>query len=149
MTKLSKNAQVPQCDKTAVSSSFSTDLCFENVEQMLIENIADFLDQEDVLIQETMAELKDPITRDKTELHIRMAKAAMKEYKLTMLKQTSDWFSIVKTAYVVGLVGFPVEVNIDSLDYENQIVNISTKDGIKATRKFDEIYQFYSDCDFR
>lgn len=139
----------PQLSETAVSSSFSTDLCFENVELMLIENIAYFLDQEDVLIQESISELKDPIVREKTELHIRMAKAAMKEYKSTMLKQTSNWLSIVKTAYVVGLVGFPVEVNIDSLDYEKDIVNISTKDGIKATRKFDEIYQFYSDCDFR
>ena len=139
----------PQLSETAVSSRFSTDLCFENVEQMLIENIADFLDQEDVLIQESISELKDPIVREKTELHIRMAKAAMKEYKSTMLKQTSDWLSIVKTAYVVGSVGFPVEVNIDSLDYEKDIINISTKDGIKATRKFDEIYQFYSDCDFR
>ena len=149
MTKLSKNAQVPQCDKTAVSSSFSTDLCFENVEQMLIENIADFLDREDILLQESMAELKDPITRDKTELHIRMAKSAMKEYKETMLKQTSDWLRIVKTAYVIGLVGFPVEVNIDSLDYDKEIVNVSTKEGEKATRKFNEVYQFYSDCDFR
>lgn len=140
---MEKQIQTPQLPQNAVSSSFSTDLCFENVEQMLIESIADFL------IQETMAELKDPITRDKTELHIRMAKAAMKEYKSTMLTKTIDWLSIVKTAYVVGLVGFPVEVNIDSLDYEKEIVNISTKEGEKATRKFNEVYQFYSDCDFR
>ena len=85
MTELSKNTQVPQCVKTDVSSSYSTDLCFENVEQMLIENIADFLDSEEILIQESIAELKDPIPREKTELHIRMAKAAMKEYKSTML----------------------------------------------------------------
>ena len=32
--------------------------------------------------------------------------AAMKEYKSTMLKQTSDWLSIAKTAYVVGLAAF-------------------------------------------
>lgn len=146
---MEKETQTPQLPENAVSISFSTDLCFENVEQMLIENIADFLDEEEILIQETMAELKDPIKRDKTELHIRMAKAAMKEYKSTMLKQTSDWLSIVKTAYIVGLVGFPVEVNIDSLDYEKEIVNISTKEGEKATRKFNEVYQFYSDCDFR
>lgn len=78
-----------------------------------------------------------------------MLKTAMKEYKSTMLKQTSNWLSIAKTAYVVGLVGFPVEVNIDSLDYEKEIVNISTKEGQKSTRKFNEVYQFYSDCDFR
>lgn len=65
--------------------SYSTDLCFENVEQMLIEKIADFLDSEEILIQESTAELKDPEPREKTELHIRMAKAAMKEYKSTML----------------------------------------------------------------
>ena len=84
MPKFSKNTQAPQCVKTDVSSSYSIDLCFENVEQMLIENIADFLDEESILIQETMAELKDPIPREKTELHIRMAQAAMKEYKSTM-----------------------------------------------------------------
>ena len=65
------------------------------------------------------------------------------------LQQTSDWLRIVKTAYVIGLVGFPVEVNIDSLDYDKEIVNVSTKEGEKATRKFNEVYQFYSDCDFR
>lgn len=77
--------QAKALNKTDVSSSYSTDLCFENVEQMLIENIADFLDEEEILIQEAMAELKDPEPREKTELHIRMAKAAMKEYKSTML----------------------------------------------------------------
>ena len=68
-----------------VTSSYYTDLCFENVEQMLIEKIADFLDEEEILIQESMAELKDPEPREKTELHIRMAKVAMQEYKSTML----------------------------------------------------------------
>ena len=85
---ITENAQNQPLDKTTVSSSYSTDLCFENVEQMLIENIADFLDSEEILIQESMAELKDPIEREKTELHIRMAKAAMKEYKDALL-QTS------------------------------------------------------------
>lgn len=77
--------QAQALNKTNVSSSYSNDLCFENVEQMLIENIADFLDEEEIIIQEVMAELKDPEPREKTELHIRMAKAAMKEYKSTML----------------------------------------------------------------
>lgn len=56
-----------------------------NIEQMLIENIADFLDSEEIMIQETILEIKDPIEREKSELHIRMAKVAMEEYKKTML----------------------------------------------------------------
>lgn len=150
MTKNYKEKTTSQLRENAVSSSFSIDLCFENVEQMLIENISDFLDNEEILIQESIAKLKDPIPREKTELHIRMAKVAMIEYKKTMLQKIdNEWLSIVKTAFVIGLVGFPVEVNVDSLDYENQIVNISTKDGQKSSKKFNEVYQFYSDCDFR
>ena len=52
---------------------------------MLIEKIADFLDKEEILIQESMAGLKDPETREKTELHIRMARVAVQVYKSTML----------------------------------------------------------------
>lgn len=58
-----------------------------NIEQMLIENIADFLDSEEIMIQESIQEIKDPTPREKTELHIRMANAAMEEYKKTMLTQ--------------------------------------------------------------
>jgi hypothetical protein len=68
-----------------VTSSYSTDLACGNIEQMLLENIADFLDSEEIMIQETINGLKDPEPREKTELHIRMAKVAMQEYKSTML----------------------------------------------------------------
>ena len=84
-TNMDKNKTIPTLSQTTVTSSYSTNLCFENVEQMLIEKIADFLDEEEILIQESMAELKDPEPREKTELHIRMAKVAMQEYKSTML----------------------------------------------------------------
>jgi len=72
-------------NQAAVTSSYFTDLACENIEQMLFENIADFLDSEEIMIQETINGLKDPEPRENTELHIRMAKAAMKEYKFTML----------------------------------------------------------------
>lgn len=57
-----------------------------NIEQSLIELIADFLDTDFVLIQETIGLFKDPKERDKTLLHERMAKAAMLEYKKTIVK---------------------------------------------------------------
>ena len=38
MTKLSKNTQVPQCDKTAVSSSYIGTLCFRNDIPFIIHN---------------------------------------------------------------------------------------------------------------
>lgn len=82
LTDYAKSLQLLQTD---VSSSYSKKYAFEQIEQMLIEKLADFLDQEDVIIHETMAKLKDPVKREESFLHIRMAQSAMSEYKLTML----------------------------------------------------------------
>ena len=57
---------------------------FENVQQKLIELMADYLDSEDLKIDEAASGYKDPIPREESELHIRMAKAAYREYKSTI-----------------------------------------------------------------
>lgn len=65
-------------------------LCLlENVEQRLLEVIADLLDEESTLIDEAIAGAYDPVNREESELHIRMAKAAMVEYKKTMIANNS------------------------------------------------------------
>lgn len=58
---------------------------FDNIHQNLIELIGDFLDSESVQLDQAIALVKDPIDREKSELHIRMAKAAFNEYKKTMV----------------------------------------------------------------
>jgi hypothetical protein len=55
----------------------------KNLKQALIENIADILDSEDVRCEEVLNGISDPIKREKSELHIRMAEAALAEYKRT------------------------------------------------------------------
>ena len=57
----------------------------ENIEQGLIELIADYLDSDEVIINEAIERIKDPNQREKTTLHIEMAKAAFEVYKKTMI----------------------------------------------------------------
>jgi len=64
----------------------------EETEQGLIELIADFLDSEMVLIQQSISETKDPVEREESDLHIKMAKAAMKVYKDTMVSSYDPGF---------------------------------------------------------
>lgn len=68
------------------SQDYGRQVAFDNIEQGLLELIGEYLDSESVIIEETSNNLKDPVSREKTELHIRMAKAAMIEYKNTMVK---------------------------------------------------------------
>jgi len=56
----------------------------EDIEQLLIEHMADFLDDSYINTIEAVNHLNDPVVREESELHIRMAKAAMVEYKRTM-----------------------------------------------------------------
>lgn len=58
---------------------------FDNIEQNLLELIADFLDSEEVQLDEMIGLFSDPVKQEDTELHIRMAKAAMEEYKKTVV----------------------------------------------------------------
>ena len=55
----------------------------ENLEQALIELIADYLDSDTHKMNEACAGLYDPEPPERTELHIRMAQAAYKEYMNT------------------------------------------------------------------
>lgn len=59
----------------------------EDIKQALIELIADFLDSELIKDKEFFENVKDPIERDKSELHIRMAELAFNEYKKTIIKK--------------------------------------------------------------
>ena len=52
----------------------------QEVQQNLIELIADYLDSETHRTAELFGGLSDPVDRGNTELHIRMADAAFKEY---------------------------------------------------------------------
>ena len=65
-------------------STHATLAMFDNTEQSLIELMADFLDNESTKLDEAIALIKDPVPKEESELHIRMAKAAFNEYKKTM-----------------------------------------------------------------
>lgn len=58
---------------------------FENIEQNLIELMADYLDSESLQIDQAIALIKDSVPREESELHIRMAKAAFLEYKKSII----------------------------------------------------------------
>jgi len=60
------------------------ELIYQDIEHTLIELIADVLDEDSIVINEELARIKDPVNREESELHIRMAKAAMLEYRKTM-----------------------------------------------------------------
>lgn len=59
----------------------------EDIRQTLVELMADFLDSELIRDKEFILQLKDPIERDKSELHIRMAELAFNEYIKTIIKK--------------------------------------------------------------
>lgn len=71
-------------------SKHATEAMLDNIKQRLIENMADFLDDESTKLDEAIALIKDPVTYDESELHIRMANAAFEEYKNTMLPSPPD-----------------------------------------------------------
>lgn len=56
------------------------------VKQDLIEMFADYLDSDELIFDQANAKIKDPIKREESELHIRMAYAAFNEYKKTIIK---------------------------------------------------------------
>lgn len=69
---------------------YNQKILMENVEQSLIEKMADFLDDPSLATDLYLAKLKEPEPREKSELHIRMAKAAFSEYKKTMLNEGTE-----------------------------------------------------------
>ena len=66
-------------------SDHATAAMFDNIQQNLIETMAEFLDSETLKLDEIIALIKDPVDREESELHIRMANAAFEEYKKTMV----------------------------------------------------------------
>jgi len=68
-----------------MSKEYEKQLLFENMEQRILEMFADYLDSEDLQIDKAIAQLKDPVVREESELHIRMAKAAVEEVKKTFI----------------------------------------------------------------
>jgi len=58
---------------------------FKNIEQQLIELMSDYLDSKEVVIEEACAGITDPEPKESTTLHVRMANAALIEYKKTMV----------------------------------------------------------------
>lgn len=80
----------------------------ERINQLLIELFADFLDSDEVITQQILDEAFDPIPRLETELHIRMAKAAMKEYKRTVYRQSfSQKSRDLKAHFFIGFL-YPI-----------------------------------------
>jgi hypothetical protein len=59
----------------------------ENIEQNLIEMMANYLDSESLQLDQAIALVKDPIPREESELHTRMAKAAFLEYTKTVVDE--------------------------------------------------------------
>jgi len=59
----------------------------DNIKQGLIELMADYLDSESVKLDEAIGQMQDPVNREESELHIRMANAAFIEYAKTMVKE--------------------------------------------------------------
>jgi len=57
----------------------------ENIEQYLMENLAELLGGSHIKDLEQFAGIQHKEPREKRELHIRMAKAAMEEYKRSVL----------------------------------------------------------------
>ena len=68
-------------------SNHAKEAMLDNIQQNLIELMADFLDSESVKFDEAIACISDPEAKDESELHIRMANAAFNEYKKTMINQ--------------------------------------------------------------
>lgn len=58
----------------------------DNLLQDLTEVIADWLDSEEVMFEQIHGGFYEPEERDESELHIRMARAAMNEYLKTVKK---------------------------------------------------------------
>jgi len=73
-------------------STHAKEAMFENMEQSLLELIADWLDSEEQQLNQFIALVQDPVSHEDTELHIRMAKAAMEVYKSTVVDITNNRF---------------------------------------------------------
>ena len=69
---------------------YNQKILMENVKQSLIEKMADFLDDPSLATDLYLAKLKEHKPREKSELHIRMAKAAFFEFKNTIITDGTE-----------------------------------------------------------
>jgi hypothetical protein len=60
---------------------YRPDRAMENMKQSLLEYLRDWLDSEHIIEQMRDGEISDPKTREETDLHIKMAEAAMKVFQ--------------------------------------------------------------------
>ncbi len=61
---------------------------FESMEQLLLEFFGEWLDDPQRQMDMALARVKDPFPPHETELHIRMAKAAMDEFRRSVVAVT-------------------------------------------------------------
>lgn len=61
-------------------------VCFENLENYLGEHMINFLEDNHTNFEASVAGIEDPVNENETELHLRMAEAAMAEYKATVVR---------------------------------------------------------------
>jgi len=66
----------------------------------------------------------------------------------TDVSSSYDWLKEVKTCWTVGSVGFPVEVEIISLDFDNKIAELKTQYQ-KGSLAFSELYKSEMSCPCR
>jgi hypothetical protein len=71
-------------------SKHATEAMFESMEENLSDTIASFLDSDSHKLNEAIALVKDPLPVNETELHVRMAKAAMEVYKKAVVSTETN-----------------------------------------------------------
>jgi hypothetical protein len=64
-----------------------------NLEQSLLEEIGDWLDKESVVFEQNVRGFYDPMPRETSDLHIKMAEAAMKVYAENIAVSQNPIFS--------------------------------------------------------
>lgn len=61
-----------------------------NLKQSLLEKIADWLDSKEVVFEQNVRGFTDPRPREQSELHIKMAEAAMKVYEAEVVQSNPN-----------------------------------------------------------
>lgn len=60
------------------------------IHQSILEHCADLLDEENIIFNQLQLGISDPVNREESELHIRMADAAWNEYEKTMFNKSDQ-----------------------------------------------------------
>ena len=126
-------------------------IALDNLEQALLEGIADILDSDEVQTEEILNGISDPEPRETTELHIRMAKSALAEYVKTCVgKPDSDTSGGLHLACVNGWHLFseqkPTEGDNIEVYYDDKlIVNVDWQDYLYNDKEFKHM-RFWRAC---